>query len=79
MAQAGLELGPALSDSTSTVLGLPAFDTVNVCLRGAVLRPRTSCPHTPEKGDNRFPPSGWCFFLPAPTRALFTLQGLSPG
>lgn len=49
MAQAGLELSPALSDSTSTVLGLPAFDTVNVCLRGAVLRPRTSCPHTPRE------------------------------
>lgn len=49
MAQAGLELGPALSDSTSTVLGLPAFDTVDVCLWGAVLRPRTSCPHTPRE------------------------------
>lgn len=75
-----LALSSVSFDSTSRVLVLPAFATVDVCLWGAVLRPRTSCPHAPKGGDNRFPPgSGWSFLLPAPTRSLFTLQGLSSG
>lgn len=73
------QLSSAPRVSASRMLGLLAFDSVDVCLWGAVLRPRTSCPHTPKGGDKQFPPSGWRFLLPAPTRALFTVQGLSPG